>query len=74
MTRRTEAPETIRHYLTDACGGSHKAIRPGGKICRWCGIEGWLRDCPRCGFPTCELCTRVHDSQRLAREWLKVKP
>ena len=36
------------------------AMAHGDNICYWCGTEGWLRRCNRCGFWTCDTCWRPH--------------
>lgn len=40
--------------------------RPDGAVCHWCGVEGWIRKCPVCGFYTCESCRKPHRS-----DWYK---
>lgn len=34
--------------------------RPDGAVCYWCGVEGWVLKCRRCGFYTCDDCRKPH--------------
>lgn len=38
-----------------------KLKRPDGAVCHWCGTEGWIRTCNRCGFKTCDECWKPHN-------------
>lgn len=70
MTTQAGTQQVRRHYRDQSCcGGKHKTSRDDGAICRWCGVEGWLLNCTRCGFPTCDDCRKTHDSERRRAEW-----
>ena len=44
--------------------------RPDGAVCYWCGVEGWIRKCNRCGSHTCDSCWQPHsaDSYKFGQE------
>ena len=44
--------------------------RPAGAVCYWCGVEGWIRKCNRCGSHTCDSCWKPHsaDSYKFGQE------
>ena len=33
-----------------------------GNVCYWCGVEGWITRCLRCGFFTCDACRKPHQA------------
>lgn len=30
--------------------------------CYWCGTQGWINRCGRCGFFTCDACRKPHNA------------
>lgn len=37
-------------------------LREGGNACYWCGTQGWIERCGRCGFFTCDACRKPHNA------------